>query len=255
MIYLTGDTHADFHRFTADNFPDQKEMTKDDLVIVLGDFGGIWAQEETAEEKYWLDWLNDKPFTLCYLDGNHENFDRYYSNEFSTVDFCGGKSHQIRDSIFHLMRGYIYDFEGCTFFCMGGASSHDIKDGILDRDDFKTDYEFNRVYAMARLSNMEFRINHSSWWEEEIPSDEELLFGLTNLKNNGMEVNYVLSHCLPQEVASVLGFHGGDKLTRYFNDLLQDGLKFDSWWCGHYHTNTKALGKYNVLYKNIQRIL
>lgn len=30
MIYLTGDTHAEFkHRFNTDNFPEQKEMTKD----------------------------------------------------------------------------------------------------------------------------------------------------------------------------------------------------------------------------------
>ena len=255
MIYLTGDTHAEFHRFTKDNFPEQSEMTKDDVMIILGDFGGIWAQEETAEEKYWLDWLNDKPFTLCYLDGNHENFDRYNSDEFPIVDFCGGKSHQIRDSIFHLLRGYIYCFEGFDFFCMGGASSHDIKDGILDRNYFKTDRDFNKAYAIARLENKEFRINHVSWWQEEIPSDAELLFGLHNLEENNMKVDYVLSHCLPQEVASVLGFHSGDKLTRYFNSLLQNGLEFKSWWCGHYHMNTRILGDYNILYKNIQRIL
>lgn len=42
MIYLTGDTHAEFkHRFNTDNFPEQKEMTKDDYVIICGDFGGV----------------------------------------------------------------------------------------------------------------------------------------------------------------------------------------------------------------------
>ena len=30
MIYITGDTHAEFkHRFNMENFPEQKEMTKD----------------------------------------------------------------------------------------------------------------------------------------------------------------------------------------------------------------------------------
>ena len=33
MIYITGDTHAEFkHRFNTENFPEQKEMTKDDYV-------------------------------------------------------------------------------------------------------------------------------------------------------------------------------------------------------------------------------
>lgn len=40
MIYITGDTCADFTRFNTRMFPEQKEITKDDIVIILGDFGG-----------------------------------------------------------------------------------------------------------------------------------------------------------------------------------------------------------------------
>lgn len=39
MIYITGDTHSDFSRFTEENFPIQSEMTKDDYIIICGDFG------------------------------------------------------------------------------------------------------------------------------------------------------------------------------------------------------------------------
>lgn len=43
MIYITGDTHGEFgRRFNTQNFPEQKPMTKDDYVIICGDFGGIW---------------------------------------------------------------------------------------------------------------------------------------------------------------------------------------------------------------------
>ena len=42
MIFVTGDCHADFHKFNIDSFPEQKEMTKDDYVIICGDFGGVW---------------------------------------------------------------------------------------------------------------------------------------------------------------------------------------------------------------------
>ena len=75
MIYITGDTHADFSRFLIDKFPIQKEMSKDDYVIICGDFGGIWTfEKENIREKYSLDYLNEKKFTTLFVDGNHENF-------------------------------------------------------------------------------------------------------------------------------------------------------------------------------------
>ena len=41
MTYITGDTHADFSRFELKKFPIQTDMTKDDYVIICGDFGGV----------------------------------------------------------------------------------------------------------------------------------------------------------------------------------------------------------------------
>ena len=105
MIYCTGDTHGDWTKFSTKIFPEQKEMSRDDFVIICGDFG-LW--NDNNEEKYWLKWLNDKPFTTLFVDGNHENYTRLNS-EFETVDFHGGKAHKIRDNIYHLMRGYVFD--------------------------------------------------------------------------------------------------------------------------------------------------
>ena len=48
MIYITGDCHSDFSKFETDKFPMQTEMTKDDYVIICGDFGGIWSYEEES---------------------------------------------------------------------------------------------------------------------------------------------------------------------------------------------------------------
>jgi len=253
MIYLTGDTHAVFSRFNTQSFPEQKNMTKDDYVIILGDFGGIWR--DTKEERYWLDWLNNKPFSLCFIDGNHENFDRYYGNEFPIVEFHGGYAHQIRDSIYHLMRGNIFDFEGKSFFCMGGASSHDIDDGILDEADFQSyDLFYDTVDRYNRQGKL-FRINHLSWWKEELPSPEELEYGIKNLKQHDYKVDYVLSHCLPTDIAFQVGGRDSDILTTYFADLIHDGLQFDHWYAGHYHVDKRIFGKFDVLYWQILRIL
>ena len=46
MIYVTGDTHSRFGRFNTDNFPEQKKLTKDDVVIICGDFGGVWKDSK-----------------------------------------------------------------------------------------------------------------------------------------------------------------------------------------------------------------
>ena len=44
MIYVTGDTHIDqdISKLNAKSFPKQKDLTKNDYVIICGDFGGVW---------------------------------------------------------------------------------------------------------------------------------------------------------------------------------------------------------------------
>lgn len=45
MIWVTGDVHGAEKigkRLNTRNFPQQKQMTKQDYVIVAGDFGLIW---------------------------------------------------------------------------------------------------------------------------------------------------------------------------------------------------------------------
>ena len=44
MIFVTGDTHGehDIHKLNTIGFPEQKGLTRDDYVIICGDFGGVW---------------------------------------------------------------------------------------------------------------------------------------------------------------------------------------------------------------------
>lgn len=251
MIYMTGDCHGDFRRFRTDIFPEQKEMTKEDFVIVCGDFG-LW--HDTKEERYWLNWLNDKPFTTLFIAGNHDNFDRLYSDEFPVEDFHGGKVQKIRNSVLHLMRGHIYELCGKKIFAFGGASSHDVSDGILDRKDFSSDRAFKTTIRKWAKQKKDFRVNHLSWWDKELPSQEEMDFGIQNLKKHGNKVDFIVSHCGPQHVVSVYS-RGGyklDYLTRYFNNISYN-VDFSRWFFGHYHDNKVILGKYIVMYEQITR--
>ena len=45
MIYITGDTHIpteDISKLSTKRFPEQKMLSKEDYVIICGDFGGVW---------------------------------------------------------------------------------------------------------------------------------------------------------------------------------------------------------------------
>lgn len=251
MIYIAGDCHADYKKFSTDNFPEQKEMTRDDFVIVCGDFG-IW--HDTPEERYWFDWLSKKPFTLLFVDGNHENFDRLYGDEFSVIDFHGGKAHKIRENVYHLMRGYVFELCGRKFFAFGGASSHDIDDGILDSDNFDSYKEFRDTVKRWHNDGKMFRVNHISWWKQELPSEEEMKYGLKTLEEHGNKVDFIISHCCPQQVASVFsnGFYKSDVLTSYFN-VVAETVDFTKWFFGHYHNNQVVMSKFLMLYEQIVR--
>lgn len=249
MIYITGDIHGDPSRFNVHSFPEQKEMTKDDFVIICGDFGLVWDYEgENKTEKWWLDWLEDKPFTTLFIDGNHECFERLY--KYPVKEWNGGRVHEIRPSVLHLMRGEIFNLNGKTIFAFGGASSHDTWDGILDPvEDAKLIKEWRYDYTKV------FRIKGISWWKEELPTDEEMDWGEENLKRHGKFVDFILSHTPSASIIAMLG-HGRyeqDVLTNYLEDV-RCNTEYTRMFSGHMHMDKQINDKDILLYKQIVRI-
>ena len=78
-----------------ENFPEQAGMTRDDYVIIRGDFSGVW--DGSKKEKRNLDWLESLPFTTLFVSGNHENFDRLA--RYPVEEWCGGKVQRIRPHV------------------------------------------------------------------------------------------------------------------------------------------------------------
>lgn len=250
MIYITGDCHGNFERFNASIFPEQKEMTKEDFVIICGDFGGVWNREkESVTETMLLDWLECKPFTTLFVDGNHENFDRLYS--YPVEEWCGGKIHRIRPSVIHLMRGQVFELCERKIFTFGGASSHDIDGGILELND----PEYTKKKRELDKSWTSYRINHMSWWKEELPSEAEMSEGLENLAKCGNEVDFIISHCCASSTAALFshGLYKPDILTAYFEEIRQIA-KFKKWFFGHYHDNRNVSAEEILLWEQIIRI-
>ena len=244
MIYITGDTHGDWmSRLRTNAFPEQKEMTKDDYVIVCGDFG-IW--HDTNQERHNLKWLDDKPFTTLFVDGNHENFDRLYTMPVS--EWNGGNVHFIRPHIIHLMRGQVFEIDGVSLFTFGGAKSHDIQDGILEKDD-------PRIKEWSKNPFKMFRVNHSSWWKEELPSEKEMNDGIQNLEKYNNKIDFIITHCGATSSIALysMGDYKPDILTNYFEEIRQK-VNFKKWFMGHYHDNYAINDKEIILYEQIVRI-
>ncbi|MGI6014066.1 MAG: metallophosphoesterase family protein [Oscillospiraceae bacterium] len=246
-IFITGDTHGDFTRFKKTIFHEQTTMTKNDYVIVCGDFG-IW--DNSPNERHWLDWLDAKPFTTLFVTGNHSNYELLET--YSVSEWHGGQVQRIRPSILHLMRGQIYEIQGKRFFAMGGASSHDIKDGILEPDD----PGFKQNYRRLKARNAEFRINHRSWWKEELPNETEYAIALDNLEQAGWSVDYIISHCCPSSIVKILGngSYQTDPLTDFFEEIRRR-CQFQFWCFGHYHDNKIVEDRFVLLYEQIVRLV
>ena len=230
MIYVTGDTHIpiDVKKLNTKNFPEQKDMTKNDFVIICGDFGGVWYFPESKhykEDLYWLNWLTEKPFTTLFVDGNHENFPLL--NSYPVIEKFGGKVGKITDSVFHLKRGEIYELCGKRFFCFGGAASHDKWHRVEGRD----------------------------WWPEEMPNREEMQYGVDNLEKVGNKVDFIITHCCPTPyLEQVAGFPEQDSATQYLK-FIDENVEFAHWYFGHYHLDKVVDDKHTCLYYDIKKIV
>ena len=224
MIFVTGDTHGlqDFnklHIFAGEH----PQLTKKDYVIIAGDFGAIWSEKTLVEE---LRYYAELPFTVLFVDGNHENFNLI--NSYPVEEWKGGKVHKIKPDIIHLMRGQVFEIEGKTIFTFGGATS-------IDKD---------------------YRIEGRSWWPQELPSYEELDEGFANLKRYNNMVDYIVTHSCGQRALTYpqLRVAAGIKIACPESNLLsnfEDIVTFRHWYFGHFHIDAKLGDKYTVLYQNV----
>ncbi len=222
MIYLTGDTHGtiEIGKLSRANLAVERvEPGEGDFVIILGDFGLVFAPDgQSAEERWWLKWLDKKPWTTLFIDGNHENFARL--NALPEEEWRGGRVHRVSESVLHLMRAQIFEIDGRSFFTMGGAASHD----------------------------RQFRKEGRSWWPEELPSEEELARADAALDGCGRRVDYVLTHCAPTLVQGRINpTFLPDRLTEYLQHV-RDTTAFHRWYFGHYHVDREYDDGFCALY-------
>lgn len=230
MVFVTGDVHCpiDVSKLNRKNFPEQKKLMKDDFLIVCGDMGIVWNNPKSKaykEDIYWQKWFSSKSFTTLFVDGNHENFDML--NSYPIEEKWNGRVQKICDNVYHLMRGEIYTICDKTFFCFGGGSSHD------------------KMYRKEGVS----------WWPDEIPSYQEVNYGIEKLNSKNNCVDFIISHCCSDRNQDKISkYYEKDSLTKYF-DFIEDNVKFSHWYFGHYHEDIEIDDKHTCLYQKIVKVL
>ena len=97
-----------------------------------------------------------------------------------------------------------------------------------------------------------YRINHLSWWKEEMPSDDEYEAARKTLENCGWKVDYIFTHCGPTSVVTLMSndFYQPDQLTEFLEEISQR-CDFAYWFFGHYHDDRHISKRYICLYEQI----
>lgn len=234
-VFITGDLHGniDIKKLNSKNFPEGNSLTKEDYVIICGDFGLVW--NNSAEELYWRKWLDEKPWTTLFVDGNHENFNLL--NDYPICEWKGGRIQKISSSIYHLMRGEVYeDLGGYRIFTFGGAYSHD----------------------------RQYRTENKTWWRAEMPTKEEAKRADLTLAAVDNDVDIIITHDCPSHIVrSICPYdiithqvdieYGNDyEDINYELEYIYNKINFKEWYFGHYHINTKVKGLqccYNKIYE------
>lgn len=223
MVYITGDTHGDLDFFKD---PRLKKLTEDDTLIICGDFGFIWDGSE--KEKRALKQLEKKKYTICFLDGVHENFD--ILDSYKPYRYKGGNAHKIASNIYQLLRGEIFTFERKTFFVMGGGESED----------------------------KEMRKEGKTYFKSEMPSSSELLNGAKNLRDAGYKVNYVLTYEAPAIAKDFIRMHTNQEmhftpLNTYLGELMKS-VEYNHWYFGSLHMDMPISKQMTVVFNDIIKI-
>ena len=220
MLYVTGDMHGDYERFASSKF---KKLKKDDVLFICGDFGFIW--DGSKKENKLLKKICNQKYTVCFVDGTHENFELL--KEYETVDFHGSKAQHIGGNLYHLLRGQIYDFDGKKVFTMGGGESPDI----------------------------DLRATDGEWSYDEIPTQNELMEGVNNLKKYKNKIDIVITHEPPTKLKGFLKLQDKEpvrvtSLNTYFEELGK-ACEFKHWYFGSMHIDKFISSSYVAVFQNL----
>jgi hypothetical protein len=220
LFFVTGDVHGDLKDFMSRKF---SRIKKNDYIVVCGDLGLLW--NGTKNELRDIEKLGKHKYGILFVDGAHENFDML--SKYPVTEWNGGKAQVLSGNFIHLMRGQIYTIGGKKIFTFGGGESPD----------------------------REVRTPHKTWWDEELPTMEEMKEGIGNLVANGWQVDYIFTHEAPSGFRRFLesGEYDLNALNVYL-ECVREKCKYKKWIFGNYHINRKLSAGHEVVFDAVLKL-
>lgn len=217
MIYLTGDTHRNISIEKVRQLFKEKTLTQDDYLIVAGDFGTPGFGKILELDRN-MDFWNNAPCQILFVDGNHENFGEL--NALPVTQWKGGKIHELSFNVKHLMRGQVFDIDGKRIFTMGGATSPDKCMRTIGIDWFKEE-ELNYAEMDEAICNL-------------LRVDNRVDYVVTHTIGSEFICKYMSNHIVPRRE------YMGPSNT--FFDYISDILCYKHWYFGHFHDDVDYEG-------------
>ena len=224
MIYYTGDIHGNPREIVQ--FCDRHKLTEQDTLVLLGDVGAnYFLNGRDAEMKQLLTQV--KPTLLC-IHGNHEVRPSTLPS-YQTKEWNGGTVwvEETYPRLLFAADGEIFHLEGLCHLVIGGAYSVD------------KFYRLDRGYG---------------WWPDEQPSDETKRQVEALLARRGWQMPVVLTHTCPlrykplEALKPDLDQSTVDCTTELWMDAIESRLRYDHWFCGHFHTD-KQIDNLHILFQ------
>ncbi len=246
MLFCSGDTHGKvIERFSYRQNLSLRQLTEEDIVFQLGDFGQPFGPNSYKEAENVFKFLNDKPWTTIVIGGNHDDYN--YWQSCPQVKLFNGKARQATIqgesfSVFFVDEITIFDINDFHILAIPGAESHDA-DVILDPND----KYFKIQKRSMKKQNRFFRVKNQSWWPQERMSVQKNAEFMEYHMNEHFD--FILTHDAPALINS--WFKRSDASGRYnstvgqlFLEELRKNLNFDAWFHGHFHFD----GTWNRIY-------
>lgn len=242
-FFITGDKHRNFEN--VKEFCREMNTRRKDVLIILGDAGFNYFDDK-RDDKLKKE-ISDLNITLFCLHGNKENRPQNVGT-YGIRSFCDGKVYYEPKypNIYFAIDGEIYNFEGRKYMVVGGAHSVDKIRCLEDELPF---------------------------WYDEMPDNTIKNKVEEKLLNEGNEIFGMMTHTCPIDYLPTEMFMSTkqnmiikrkpykakskklfkpdiDRSTEIWLGKLEKNLKYEVWFCGHYHID-KQIDKIHMMFHDI----
>ena len=117
------------------------------------------------------------------------------------------------------------------------------------------DPNFRKKKKMLDRGYEPYRINHLTWWAQELANEDEMQEGRDNLRAHDYTVDYIVTHCCSTSTQALLdgSLYKPDRETDYL-EFIKNYANYKKWFFGHYHDNRNINDKEILIYEQMIRI-